>query len=1449
MKAWHRRPRIAVVVAIAAFAVVTASASLALGSSSGAPSPAGGAPPPGSGTIDFGGFVRVIDGDTIEVDLGGNRIGIRLVGLAAPAVNTPCGLEASAHLESLLGGGILLKEEKGFGYTESGLRYYRGVTRSHASVALAMIRAGFAKASGDGSEAARLARAQKRARAGERGCLWGELKGFPVSEQGSGSKSARGRALQALANLPSGFTEELVASGLNGPTSMVFLPDGRILISLKEGTVRVFKNGALLSTPFIDIRNKVSNYWDRGLLGIGVPPDFATSQEVYLLYTYENDATNGDGQKTGRLARYIASGDTASPSTETVILGSQVGAGCGGFTPPSDCLPNEGFSHAIGSVNFGADGTVWVTNGDAASYTVVDDQALRAQSVDSLAGKVIHVSRTGQGLPSNPFWDGNAGSARSKVWAYGLRNPYRFNLSPFTGIPFLGDVGWNTTEEVDSVPSAVNLGWPCYEGTPQQGGYAPKATCQALYAQGASAVRTPLDEWGHAGGSSAATGGTFYTGTVYPAQYQGAYFYADYGQGWIRYLKVDANNNRVGAPVTFATGANGPVDIEMGPDGYLYVLQINNGTLLRLKYNGTPPPPPPSGTSYLSDLTPTSSSNGWGPIEKDLSNGEQAAGDGHTITLAGVTYSKGLGAHANSDVKYALGSGCTRFKTDYGIDDEVGGSNGSVVFQVWLDGAKAYESASLNGSSPTGTIDLDITGKQQLQLVLSGGADVNYDHADWAGARIECGSGSQAPTVTSLTPGDASTGVAVNSNATATFSVAMNASTITGSTFTLTKQGATQAVAAAVTYDAVAKKATLDPTSDLEQGATYVARVVGGANGVKGTDGTPLAADKQWTFTTAGSGGTGTTVFLSDRTWTSMTNGWGPAEKDRSNGENAAGDGGTLTLNGVTYTKGLGTHAASDIRYTIDPGCTRFKSDFGLDDEVGANGSLIGQVWLDGVKVYESATLTGASATVAVDVDISGKQELRLVVDGGGSIDSDHADWANARMECSGGGGNTPPTLTIASPLATDTFKVGDLIQFSGSATDTEDGGNVPDNRLSWEIILHHCPGGDCHPHPSTTVPGPSGSLQWPDHGDEVYLELKLTATDSQGLAASKSVNIQPKTVQVTLQTVPAGLQLTYGGKTVTAPATFTSIQGGSTTLTAPTSQSGLTFSSWSDGGAAQHNITIPTSNVTYTATYTGGGGGTPPTVTSTVPASGATGVAGGANITATFSIGLTASTVNATTFTLTKQGTSVPVSGVVTYDAATKIATLNPTPSLDPGATYTAKILSGVSGVKATDGTPLAADKTWSFTIAAAGTSYLSDRTWTSATNGWGPVEKDKSNGEQAAGDGTTIKLNGVSFTKGLGAHAVSDIRYALGGTCSTFLASVGIDDEVGANGRVVFQVYGDTVKLYDSGYMTGSTATKAVNVSIAGRTTLRLVVTDGANGIGNDHADWADARITCTS
>jgi alpha-galactosidase len=146
-----------------------------------------------------------------------------------------------------------------------------------------------------------------------------------------------------------------------------------------------------------------------------------------------------------------------------------------------------------------------------------------------------------------------------------------------------------------------------------------------------------------------------------------------------------------------------------------------------------------------------------------------------------------------------------------------------------------------------------------------------------------------------------------------------------------------------------------------------------------------------------------------------------------------------------------------------------------------------------------------------------------------------------------------------------------------------------------------------------------------------------------------------------------------------------------------------------------------------------------------------------------------------------------------------------------------------------------------------AAGTRQLSDLPMTSSANGWGPVERDRSNGERTAGDGRVLTIGGTTFTKGLGVHAQSTVSYHLGGRCSSVAVDVGIDDETGTNGQAVFQIYRDSVKVVDSGLVTGSQGARRITANVSGGNTLTLAVIDGGDQINYDHADWANATVTC--
>ncbi len=184
--------------------------------------------------------------------------------------------------------------------------------------------------------------------------------------------------------------------------------------------------------------------------------------------------------------------------------------------------------------------------------------------------------------------------------------------------------------------------------------------------------------------------------------------------------------------------------------------------------------------------------------------------------------------------------------------------------------------------------------------------------------------------------------------------------------------------------------------------------------------------------------------------------------------------------------------------------------------------------------------------------------------------------------------GNTAPTATITSPAPGTTWKVGDVIQFAGAATDEQDGPLTP-SALTWTLILHHCPS-NCHTHPLQSFNGVAGgSFTTPDHEYPSHLELRLTATDSGGLTDTRSIQLDPQTVTLTLNASPGGLALVLNGSQVSTPFSRTVIQGSRNSISAPTPQTkgkkNWHFRAWSDGGAQTHDVTA-NSSTSYTATY-----------------------------------------------------------------------------------------------------------------------------------------------------------------------------------------------------------------------------------------------------------------------
>ena len=318
-------------------------------------------------------------------------------------------------------------------------------------------------------------------------------------------------------------------------------------------------------------------------------------------------------------------------------------------------------------------------------------------------------------------------------------------------------------------------------------------------------------------------------------------------------------------------------------------------------------------------------------------------------------------------------------------------------------------------------------------------------------------------------------------------------------------------------------------------------------------------------------------------------------------------DGGTIhrISYGSTVTCSAGTWDAQYFNNTTLSGTPALEQCESSINHDWGSGSPAAGISADGFSVRWSGQFSfpGGSTTFNVTAD----DGIRLFLDGNPLIDQwqdqsatfnatttvaagthtvtveyyDDTGPAVARATWQAAGTNTAPVPVIDTPSSSLTYAVGDAISFSGHATDAEDG-TLPASALTWTLIIHHCTTPTtCHIHDIQSWSGvSSGSLNAPDHGYPSYLELQLTATDSANVSTTTSVSLQPKTVDLTFASSPSGLSLAVDGIASTTPFTQTVIQKSANSLSATSPQTlngtNYAFSSWSDSGAATHNIDRP---------------------------------------------------------------------------------------------------------------------------------------------------------------------------------------------------------------------------------------------------------------------------------
>jgi len=395
--------------------------------------------------------------------------------------------------------------------------------------------------------------------------------------------------------LPQGFTKEVVVTGLTKPSGFAWAPNGNMYITEVDGIVKVFdqKTKTLLPTPFINMTNKVNNRGQRGLLSFTIDPQFPTKPYLYLGYTYDSpqqiatDGPDGANLRTNRLVRITADAKTnyttALPNSEVVLME----------------VPNGANFHASAGLSFGKDGSLFWGHGDGAVVASIIVNPAKFNDLNYPFGKLFRINPiTGKGYSNNPFFDGNPDTYRSKVYSYGLRNPFRIAINPKNGEPYIGDVGWNNWEEINT-GRGKNFGWPLYEGANgrnvRTSAYANDPNLQAVYNQNQN-ITPSIYAINHQSGFASLTLGSFYNSNVYPSIFRDSLFYADFNSGLVQALNFDTTGTKVENSLRFdKTSGFYPTQLSLGPDGNLYAANyqfFGQGTasIIRWVYKGQTQP-------------------------------------------------------------------------------------------------------------------------------------------------------------------------------------------------------------------------------------------------------------------------------------------------------------------------------------------------------------------------------------------------------------------------------------------------------------------------------------------------------------------------------------------------------------------------------------------------------------------------------------------------------------------------------------------------------------------------------------------------------------------------------------------------------------------------------------------------------------------------------------------
>jgi len=388
------------------------------------------------------------------------------------------------------------------------------------------------------------------------------------------------------------FDVRQLASGFNRSISFDFLPNGRMLVAEKVGRIYRVDPGGGGRTLLLDLSARIQNERERGLEGIEVASDFATSRRVYFVYTYLVNPLRPSGPQALRLSYFQLdeNDNVVNPAApETVVLGKDATRPCPPISDRLDCPASIDATHQGGTVVSDPDGSLWVGYGDSNLPQSPGDHVFRTYDPKSTAGKLLHIDANGNGLEGHPFCRKTRNLERTctKVYARGFRNPFRFVLTP-TGRPLVADVGWNEREEINLVTKGANYGWPCMEGSIRTPFYREKKRCQAIYKRPRQLKRPAYEYRNNTElGGAAVIMGPQHRSPAYPPGLNGAYFFGDYASSFIK--EGVLRKGKLRGIRTVATGVL-PVQFRVAPNGNIAFIDFLSGTVNELVYSANEAP-------------------------------------------------------------------------------------------------------------------------------------------------------------------------------------------------------------------------------------------------------------------------------------------------------------------------------------------------------------------------------------------------------------------------------------------------------------------------------------------------------------------------------------------------------------------------------------------------------------------------------------------------------------------------------------------------------------------------------------------------------------------------------------------------------------------------------------------------------------------------------------------